>query len=240
MERNKYMSKISLIIPCYNEALRINFNEFKNFKDIFFLFVNDGSTDNTFSIINNNLSENISLLNLSKNVGKGEAIRQGITHLKTLPIYNQTTWIGFWDADLSTPLDEAENFIKYAELQTLAPIAVFGSRITRLGSNIHKKMYRRILGVLFQNFANKLLSINCYDSQCGAKLFKKEIIDLAFNQPFISPWLFDLEIIKRLKNYNLVEYPLNSWVHKDGSKIKIHKLFLRVIWELLKIKKNEN
>ncbi len=231
------MHKISLIIPCYNEALRINFEEFKTFKDIFFLFVNDGSTDNTLSIINNNLSENISILNLSTNVGKGEAIRQGVAHLKTLPSYNQTTWIGFWDADLSTPLLEAENFIKYAELQTSIPNAIFGSRITRLGSNINKKMYRRILGVLFQNFANRLLNIKCYDSQCGAKLFKKEIIDLAFNQPFISPWLFDLEIIKRLKNYNIVEYPLNNWIHKDGSKIKIHKLFPRIIWELLKIKK---
>ena len=81
-----YLSKeICLIIPCYNEGKRLDFKEFKKFKSsCYFLFVNDGSKDNTLDLIKKNIEEGIYVLDLPKNVGKGEAIRQGILYLENL------------------------------------------------------------------------------------------------------------------------------------------------------------
>lgn len=82
------MQKTCIIIPCYNEESRFPINDFLNylttFKALDFCFVNDGSTDKTLSILNqlkNNFS-NITVLNLSKNGGKAEAIRYAVLNLE--------------------------------------------------------------------------------------------------------------------------------------------------------------
>ena len=103
--------KICLIIPCHNEAKRLDLDKFERAgSHCYFLFVNDGSKDDTSEKITSRLKSNMCILNIAKNVGKGEAIRQGMLQMKTLPIFREIKWIGYWDADLSTPLEELENF----------------------------------------------------------------------------------------------------------------------------------
>ena len=76
--------KTLIVIPCYNEANRLNKDAFLSFvlnnEDIEFLFVNDGSTDDTLSMLQTFSTENnkIHYLDLAKNGGKAEAVRQGI------------------------------------------------------------------------------------------------------------------------------------------------------------------
>ena len=104
--------KISIIIPCYNESERLDVEAFKRFEDqLHFLFVNDGSSDNTAEIIKRELGgKNCDILDLRLNCGKGEAIRRGYLYLKTLPVYEELSWVGYWDADLATPLSELNYF----------------------------------------------------------------------------------------------------------------------------------
>ncbi|MFZ5985800.1 MAG: glycosyltransferase [Bacillota bacterium] len=228
--------KVLLIIPCYNEEKRLDFRKFEGY-NYHFLFVNDGSIDNTCEFIKTNLKENMYALNLEKNSGKAEAVRQGMLHAKTLPIYDDLDWIGFWDADLSTPLDEVQYFLAYSQLFSCNIDGIFGSRIYKLGSEIRRSFKRHYLGRLFASLVGIVLKIDSYDSQCGAKLFKKDIIDQTFNHPFISKWIFDVEIILRLKNKNILECPLRGWMDVKGSKVRILKESTRILKDIANIKK---
>ena len=104
----------TIIIPCYNEEKRLPLNAFlffvKENKNVQFLFVNDGSKDNTLDLLKNISSQNecFLMLDLHKNVGKAEAVRQGILYAEE---HFNSNYIGFWDADLATPLNEIERFI---------------------------------------------------------------------------------------------------------------------------------
>ena len=232
------LEKMCIIVPCYNEEKRLDIDKFKSFTGgCYFLFVNDGSKDDTVGLLSRNKQDNMFILDLKQNGGKAEAVRQGMLHVKTLPIYNEIEWVGFWDADLSTPLDELYNYLKY--YNTFSPEAdtIWGSRVRRLGSNIVRTYKRHILGRMFANVTSFFLKLKCYDTQCGAKLFKKELIDDGFTEKFISRWIFDVEILMRLKKYNIVEYPLNTWIDIAGSKIKMIPVAYRTFAEIFRIRK---
>lgn len=228
-------TKICLIIPCYNEEKRLDFKSFvKHNPLISFIFVNDGSTDKTLSLLEENVVCPNYVLNIDQNVGKAEAIRQGIQYLQSFSHFQTMEWIGYWDADLSTPVQEVDNFIKFTQFYKHVD-AVCGSRLYRLGSHIERNYLRHILGRIFATAVEILFKIGSYDSQCGAKLFKKNIIDVVFKEPFISQWLFDVEILLRLKNYRVIEYPIKVWCDVKGSKLKILKVARKVIFDFIRI-----
>jgi glycosyltransferase involved in cell wall biosynthesis len=230
--------KMCIVIPCFNEEKRLDIEKFKGFKDDhYFLFVNDGSKDDTVGLLKRNQQENFFVLDLQKNSGKAEAVRQGMLHIKTLPILDEIKWVGFWDADLSTPLEELANFMIYYKTFNPGADSIWGSRVRRFGSNIVRTYKRHILGRVFANVTSFFLKLKCYDSQCGAKLFKKELVEEVFFEPFISRWIFDVEILMRLKNYNIVEYPLNTWVDVAGSKVKMLPVAYKTFVEIFRIRR---
>jgi dolichyl-phosphate beta-glucosyltransferase len=233
------MQKICIIIPCFNEGGRIDVYQFHSFfNDLLysdieydFHFVNDGSTDNTLDVlmgIMNNFENSISILNLLVNVGKAEAVRLGVLNALNVGGYK---YVGFWDADLSAPLTE---LTKMAEEIGKGEIDILiGSRIKRLGAKIERNLLRHLMGRIFATFASNLLQLPVYDTQCGAKLFKENIASKLFHERFISKWIFDVEILFRFKihckmnenNFNIIEFPLNTWIDKGSSKIKILDFF---------------
>jgi glycosyltransferase involved in cell wall biosynthesis len=180
-------AKKSVVIPCYNEEKRLDISQFHEaLGGAYFLFVNDGSIDETLSFLEANQMEGMCILNLDRNCGKGEAVRRGMQHVKSLPIYDKCEWFGFLDADLSTPIFEIHNFLRYNEAFGYNADAIWGSRVKRLGGTIHRLPSRHLFGRAFATLTGFLLKTNFYDSQCGAKIFKKEIIDELFREPFIS------------------------------------------------------
>ncbi|MBN1364320.1 MAG: glycosyltransferase family 2 protein [Syntrophaceae bacterium] len=235
----------TIIIPCYNEEKRLPINAFLNYvksnKNVRFLFVNDGSKDNTADVLKylRNQNECFLTLDLQKNSGKSEAVRQGMLYaVKNLDF----DYIGFWDADLSTPLNEIEPFIDCFQKNNYQ--IVMGCRLMRLGASVKRKKIRHYLGRFFATAASIVLNLPVYDTQCGAKLYKANIVSLLFDNPFISRWLFDVELLARyIKIFgledairNIYEYPLSSWQDIAGSSIKI-KDFLKAPIELWKIKR---
>jgi len=236
------MHKTIIIIPCYNEAERLIVNDFKDFivknNDISFLFVNDGSTDDTAVILEKleSSNERIYCLNILNNSGKGEAVRQGVMEAaKYKPEY-----IGFLDADLATPLEEIHNFIKLLHQNDFELIS--GLRLARLGAQINRKLSRHYIGRIFATVVSNFLRVEVYDTQCGAKLFERQLAEKIFQQPFKSKWLFDIEVFKRIielygreKSVQIIyEYPLMTWIDINGSKLNILD-FIRAPFELLKI-----
>ncbi len=229
--------KICLVVPCYNESKRLDLGKFNSAgKNLYFLFVNDGSTDNTSDILKKGLNNRIFLLDLEKNAGKAEAVRKGFLHLKGLPFFKEIDWVGYWDADLAIPLWEADNFILYAAHFGNAPAAIFGSRVMRLGSRIKRLFIRHIFGRIFATAVSFIFKIRVYDTQCGAKLFKRDIIEEYFNEPFISRWVFDVEIMLRMRKLDILEYPVIEWNDVRGGSLKIIPAGVRALADIIKMK----
>lgn len=237
------MQKIAIIIPCFNEEKRLNKSnidflvENKNLK---IFFVNDGSTDQTLALINsiahqsnNNQCE---VINFEQNSGKANTIYKSINQINKL---NQFEYIGYFDADFSTPSHEILRIIDQIDVKKSN--LVFGSRVLLLNSKIERKKHRHIIGRIIITLINLKFKLGVYDTQCGAKLFSSEIIDKAFNKPFYTSWLFDVEVFIRLKNQNLlknaIEFPLIEWKDVDGSKLS-WKSSLKVFKELLILNKH--
>ncbi len=230
-----------IVIPCYNEGSRLDHGIFKTFLEkntnVILLFVNDGSKDNTQEILSNiSKINNAKLINFKKNHGKATAVQIGVNTL----ISEDVKYIGFWDADLSTPLNDIINFITILKNDILLS-GVIGSRILKLGNKITYKKKRRYFGrlLMFILYFGPLKNIPVYDSQCGAKLFTKEHAKIIFEKPLLTNWLFDIEILMRLDKLkpvkeSILELPLDEWVHKSGSKIGFKDSF-NIIKDLLKL-----
>ena len=241
------MQKTAIIVPCYNESKRLNAEAFiryaKKNKGVYFIFVNDGSADDTLEIIKHmcgSNSEQMLWVNQKINVGKAEAVRQGF--LKAIDL--NFRYIGYWDADLATPLKAIDELCTLLEGKGV--MAAIGSRVKLLGYNIKRKPLRHYLGRVFATFASLVLGLPIYDTQCGAKVFKNNSnLKNVFSTPFMVKWIFDVEILARygtilhnkglgsLENY-VIEYPLKEWTHMDGSKVKAID-FIKGATELYKI-----
>ncbi len=236
------MPNTTIIVPCHNEARRLHAIEFLQFirlqPDVRFLFVNDGSTDSTLDLLQQLAEvapEHFEILNLEHNCGKAEAVRRGVLHgAAAKPAY-----IGFWDADLATPLDAIPEFIRVLDRRHEVDL-LLGVRLPLLGHAIRRQPARRLLGKSFAHIASRLLGMRCRDTQCGAKIFRlsPEIVSL-FSQPFDSRWIFDVELLARLirlrrgtlsprVSENVFEIPLEKWEDVAGSKLKRGDFFKAV------------
>jgi CheY-like chemotaxis protein len=226
---------IGIVIPCYNEEERLLGAEFKEFvhKNLGYhlCFVNDGSKDNTLGVLEELRKGNedrISIYNCEKNGGKAEAVRLGMLHLAK---QNQYNFIGFLDADLSTNFDDFK--VLANEISNSTFQIVSGSRMTRMGADIAKESARAIISKTVNFIIRQTLGMNFKDTQCGAKIMTKEIVEKTFQKKFLTKWLFDVEIFMRMKKVYgtqvaqtlICEKPLNRWVHMDGSKLSFKDSF---------------
>lgn len=235
---------VLVIVPCYNEELRLDVKAFNEFEFIDCLFVDDCSTDKTKQMLQTFTSsfKRHSYLTLKRNSGKAEAVRAAMLSLSPDQL-KRYEWIGFWDADLATPLSEISHMLQYQSFYDQKIDAILCSRLLRLGSNIKRSPVRHYLSRIFMTLVTLLLDIRPYDSQCGAKLFRPELISKAFGKNFISKWIFDLEVILRLRDHRLIEYPLLQWHDIPGSKLNIMRDLFRISSDLIRIarayRKNE-
>ncbi|MDB5258295.1 MAG: hypothetical protein JWM14_2990 [Chitinophagaceae bacterium] len=235
------MTSICIVIPCYNEATRFNqtlFEDFYRRSDVFFYFVNDGSKDDTWSLLERIAKDKdrILLINMPSNVGKAEAVRKGMLQAELAKRFD---YIGFWDADFATPLDE---ILQFQQLIRPDIKIITGSRIKRLGARIERSAFRHYFGRIFATIVTKLFQLPIYDTQCGAKLFHQSIVVPLFKDAFHSKWMFDLELFIRFKKLygekelqiNCYEHPLKCWIDVGGSKMKKMD-FLNVPFRILSL-----
>ena len=248
------MASALIVVPCYNEAKRLDTGKFEDFipqgHSVRFLFVNDGSTDQTAQVLETlrrSHPDRFDVYGLPRNVGKAEAVRLGLLRaFASCPDY-----AGFWDADLAAPLDAIPSFCDLLD-QKPGIEMVFGSRVQLLGRSIERRAVRHYLGRIFATVVSFLLGIRVYDTQCGAKLFRRLPRQVAlFQAPFITNWIFDVEIVARLIQARrgtdlpraeavIYESPLLEWRDVKGSKVRsgdfVKALFetLRVYWRYLR------
>lgn len=239
---------VCIVIPCYNEEKGLIIEKYSHFieenKDILICFVNDGSTDNTLEIIEglkNNYPKQVVVHNLAKNVGKAEAIRNGMHFCQENHHFD---YIAYLDADLATSLEECLAMTNYLNNKITF---VFGSRIKRIGAVIERSYYRFFVGRIIATSISYILNLDVYDTQCGCKVFSKELATEVFKEPFISKWLFDVEIFDRIIKFygranvlkKMMEVPLVKWIDAGDSKVKT-SYFFKLWIDLYKINKIVN
>ncbi len=232
---------VGVVIPCYNEEERLLSKEFTDYIDkntgYHLCFVNDGSKDNTLNVLQElqkGREDFITVYDCEKNGGKAEAVRLGMLHMTKK---EDLDYLGFLDADLSTDLADFDDLVKTIESSEFKIVS--GSRIARMGANITKKSARKIISLTINFIIRKILSMDFKDTQCGAKIFHKDVIGIAFDKKFVTQWLFDVEIFKRMTLHfglksakaMLCEQPLKRWIHADGSKLSI-KDSVKIIGQL--------
>lgn len=234
--------KIVVIIPCFNESERfkiVNWEaEFKQYSWVDFLFINDGSTDNTAQLLDefSTQFDNVFSLAMLKNSGKAEAIRQAVFQFNTI----QYSYVAYLDADLATPVSELLRLYDYLAMHTELDL-VMGSRIKLIGNHVKRDSKRHYFGRIFATIVSQfILKFPIYDTQCGAKVFRSSLAYELFQEPFETKWLFDVELLLRFKKKNneleskIKEISLEIWEEKGGSKIKV-KEFAQFPVQLLKI-----
>ena len=243
-----------VVIPCYNEAHRLPVRQFEAFvsseRPQRLLFVNDGSTDGTLRLLESLRAyapQCFEVCDLPNNVGKAEAVRRGILRA----FDSSPTYVGYWDADLATPLETISTFCELLDTRSDIEM-VLGARVRLLGRLVARSPVRHYPGRLFATAASLALGLGVYDTQCGAKLFRASpAIRSLFQGPFLTRWLFDIEIIARLIQARretklpqaediIYEYPLKEWHDVPGSKVKARDFagafigLTRIYWRYLR------
>ena len=219
----------AVVIPCYNEETRLQSEIFLNFIDsnigYKLCFVNDGSKDKTLDVLKNiqkGREDFIMVYDCEKNGGKAEAVREG---MRFMAKQSDIDYVGFLDADLSTNFEDYKDLVDTLKNSDFKIVS--GSRMSRMGAVIYKGSSRTIISKTINFIIRKTLGMDFNDTQCGAKVMRKEVVEEVFDKPFYTKWLFDVEIFMRLRNkYGLnkvktmiCEQPLKRWVHMDGSKL---------------------
>ena len=229
---------ISIVIPAYNEDKRLKsfldqiISYCKNSERVYeIIVVDDGSRDKTFKIATFYKTKfpNLDLIKIGKNSGKGYAVKRGL--LKS----NGKICV-FLDADGSVVPQAIEKNIHYI-LKEGYDIFV-GSRVLRDEEQILKVMwYRKIIGTVFNFFVQTLLFKNIRDTQCGFKMFRKEVTKPLFSRSYLRGFGFDIEILylAHKMGYRVKEGPV-SWHHVHSSKVNLITDSIRMFFNILQIR----
>lgn len=237
--------ELALVVPCYNEASRLDPEAFLRFvtthPGVRLVLVDDGSLDATGEMLERLRAAApaaVTTLRHSPRRGKAEAVRAGILE----GLAQRAGFVGFFDADLSTPLEAIDDFLTVLRDRPAVEF-VLGSRVMLMGRDIKRRALRHYLGRAFATAVSHALDLPVYDTQCGAKILRVNAATATlFAAPFRSAWIFDVELIARYlrlpvapgepaRRDRLYELVLPAWHDRPGSKLRWHD-FARAVVDL--------
>lgn len=232
------MFNLSVIVPIYNEKnivdsvvkLHDYLSQLKEINSFQIVLVNDGSTDDSLvkckKLINS--FTRITLVTYDKNCGKGYAFNQGVRN-------STEDLILFMDADLSVSLNEIPKFLESSRNYDV----VIASRNVKDSKVSYGNRARRLLHSLSSRFISTFTNLPLTDSQCGFKLFRKDVVKRFINLQEIYRFAFDVELLRfvLLNGYSIKEIGV-EWNSKSNSSVKPLKDSFRFLVDLFKIKIN--
>lgn len=231
------MTSLSLIIPLYNEerCLRQNFQTIKAYlntlqKAYEIILVNDGSSDNTLSIIKEIVLSNPQArsLNSPRNRGKGYAVRKGVLNA-------DGKYVIFTDADLAVPVRFIGTCLK--ELESGNSMVIGSRHLPDSTFKIREKPLRQFLGEIFRRFAQISLDLRVSDITCGLKGFSRKAAFNIFSRSRIDRWGYDAEVVSLAQRlgYDIKEVPV-VWYHSFDSKVNVGIDSLSTLLEIFRIR----
>lgn len=231
--------RYSIVIPAYNETARIE-GALSSVSgcirargwDAEVLVVDDGSIDDTAALVERWALRHpeVRLIQNGHNRGKGYSVRNGMLRAAGEIVM-------FTDADLSSPIEEAERL--FAAIGEGADVAI-GSRWLIGRRIVHKQpLYRRVFGRCFNGLTRTIMRLPFADTQCGFKAFRRDAAHLVFGLQRIERWGFDPEIlfigIKR--GLRIAEVPV-TWGHDERSRISYLRDGMQMLLELVFVRWN--
>jgi len=221
------MTKLSVIVPAYNEGRQIhkNVQEFlRTFTDLQYDFelivVDDGSTDDTYEEALRAASDRVRVLTYPENKGKGHALRRGVTEATG-------ELVTFIDADLDLHPYQTEVLLQ----QMVEGVdAVVGSK-RHPGSRVIYPRKRRFLSACYHQMTRLLFGLKLKDTQAGIKLFRREALLSALPHVKVNGYAFDLDLLVNVhdRGYQISEAPIVLEYRFNGSGVNA-----KTIWQIFK------
>lgn len=237
------MSKLSIVIPCYNEASKIynNISKVKSYlgttsiKDYEIILVNDGSKDNIEEVAKKieksfKNSDNFKFVSYQPNHGKGYAVKTGIEAACG-------DYIMFMDADLSVDIESIGN---YWEVKDEADIWIASRRHKDSYVSVPQGFVRKFVSLCCNILTRMITGIQLRDTQCGFKCFKGDVAKKIVSKQTLERWSFDVEMlmIAHLNNFSVKELAI-KWENDSDSRVSVVDSSIRFFKELLYIRKNK-
>jgi glycosyltransferase involved in cell wall biosynthesis len=214
------LPKATIVVPCHNEADRLHLTAFSTFlmqtSRVRFVFVDDGSDDDTpgrLATLQGAHPDQVEVLSISRTVGKAEAVRRGLVQA----IAGGAEFVGYWDADLSTPLATVLDLLHIGQRFTEVEV-VYATRLRLFGRRIARSLTRRLIAKACTRLERAVVGLPVGDTRRSAKLLRNTPrLTRILAKPFSSARLFDVELLSRLaenrgeKSRALYELPLVEW-----------------------------
>lgn len=232
------LPELSIVIPSYNEELRLpaSLEKIATYiragrPNTEVIVVDDGSTDGTAAVAAL-WHDRIPLLRIvsnGMNRGKGFSVRHGSLEARA-PIAL------FTDADLSSPIEESEKLL--AALQT-HDVAIGSRAVDRSLIEVHESAFREFAGIVFNRIVRVILRLPFVDTQCGFKAFRRERCRIIFEQQTIERFGFDPELLYLARHHGLsiAEVPVR-WAHSPATKVSMLRDSVQMFVDVFQIRWN--
>jgi glycosyltransferase involved in cell wall biosynthesis len=232
---------LSIVIPAYNEEKRIlrtleHYVDYFKDQDVEFVIVPNGCRDNTVAIVESFIKHahgKIRMSIITEAIGKGGAVKHGFA-------LAAGDYIGFVDADNATePAEYAKVFEKLKQGSFDGAIA---SRWKQGSQMIGRNLIRKIVSFGFIILVKLIFWMPYFDTQCGAKIFKKNVVHSILPKLTVSNMAFDVDMLWQAKKrkFKIIEVP-TTWFNKSnsatlGSPFGTVKNACKMFFTLLKIR----
>ena len=230
--------KLSLVVPAYNEEKRIgkfleSYLKYFDSQGLEYeiVVVINNTNDRTEEIVRGFKSKKIKILRF-KAGGKGFAVKEGFIY----SLNENYEYIGFVDADLATP-PESFHFLLKCMVKNKSDGAIADRTLKRSVINPKMTFKRKIFSRVFNFYVRSLFLFKYRDTQCGAKIFRREAIRNVCKKIGMTKWAFDVELLYLLdkKRFKIISCR-TKWENRDKSKIKLLKDSLRMFFAVLQLR----
>lgn len=232
--------KVAIVMPAHNEEKRIGKTlesyliYFKHLKlelnlDFEIIVVLNNCSDNTKEVVENFICDELIILEFEKG-GKGFAVIEGFKD----SLKRDNDFIGFVDADLSTPPNAFYGLIRNISDYD----GIIANRWDKKSKIDYARNFnRQLMSRVFNTLVRSLFFLNYRDTQCGAKLFKKELIEKIVNMLGSSEWSFDVDLLFYAKKEKAkIKSIPTEWYDKKGSKINVKKTPVRMFFSIIRLR----
>ena len=240
-------TKCAFVVPAYNEGHRFNLDYFKEISrlqsGIVFIFINDGSSDDTLEVLENAVIEisGAYVLSLRRNGGKSNAVREGFVFCERT--FRELDWIGILDSDGSFCVKDVVGLIKELPSFPISDSAIFTKRFNYATD----KKFQGLLRLVARVVISRILSFGWGRApagmQSGFKLFRNTpSFRRAIGPEFRTRWFMEWELMIRLyevgESQEISEFSLTEVSHKDNGHINSSQI-IPVVLEVLEIKRQQ-